>query len=239
MKQNSDSPAAEAAPAAPSPEGSLKRSRGASPEPSRGASAEPDRGPECSVPLAPGTVDADPDAALSDGAPPAAIPMIPFDPVPVRPRRDGWTAARQRIFIQELAATGSARRAARRAGMSERSAHRLALRPDAGSLCLAWDAALQIAARRGASILFEYALEGVVETVWRDGEVVYRRRRPSEKALFFLLSRLDPLRFGRPDPDAPDFDPISANLADLDLHLDGLTDLPDQEQEDGRDADAA
>jgi hypothetical protein len=167
------------------------------------------------------------------GAPPP-VPEIPFDPVPVRPRRDGWTAARQRGFIRALAETGSARRAAASVGMSERSAHRLALRDDAESFCRAWDAALRIAARRAASMLFEYALEGMVETVWRDGEILCQRRRPSERALFFLLSRLDPVRFGRRadrDPDYPDYDPVAANLAELELHLDSLRDLPDEEGE--------
>jgi hypothetical protein len=125
--------------------------------------------------------------------------------------------------------------------MSERSAHRLALRDDAESFCEAWDAALQIAVRRGASLLFEYALEGMVETVWRDGEIAWQRRRPSEKALFFLLSRLDPVRFARPpapDPDYPSYDPLKATLGDFSLHLETLQDLPDDE-EDAADGDAA
>ncbi|HEX8238233.1 MAG TPA: hypothetical protein VF574_00655 [Allosphingosinicella sp.] len=165
----------------------------------------------------------------------SAVPAIPFDPVPVRPRRDGWTAAKQRRFIQVLAETGIVRIAAAAVGMSERSVNRLALRDDAESFCSAMDAALQVAARRGASILFEYAFEGVPETVWRDGEIAYQRRRPSEKALFFLLSRLDPQRFGKagPNPEFPYFDPVKANMADLSLHLDSLADLPDEEAEDG------
>src|SRR5687767_4462828 len=107
---------------------------------------------------------------------PPSLPAIPFDPVPVRPRRDGWTAAKQRRFIQVLAETGIVRIAAAAAGMSERSAHRLALRDDAESFCAAWGAAVAVAARRGASLLYEYAFEGVVETIWRDGEIVGQRR---------------------------------------------------------------
>ncbi len=162
-----------------------------------------------------------------------SAPAIPFDIVPVRPRRTGWTAAKQRRFILVLAETGIVRRAAAAAGMNERSAHRLALRADAQSFTTAWDAALQIAVRRGASALFEYGLEGMEETVWRDGEVVYRRRRPSEKALFFLLSRLDPVRFARPpapDPQSPDYDPIGANLSDLSLHLESLRDSAEEDE---------
>ena len=65
------------------------------------------------------------------------------------------------------------------------------------------------------------------------GEIVCQRRRPSEKALFFLLSRLDPVRFARPpapDPLFPDYDPIQANLSDLNLHLSCLGDLPEEEE---------
>ena len=75
----------------------------------------------------------------------------------------------------------------------------------------------------------------MVETIWRDGEIVCQRRRPSEKALFFLLSRLDPVRFGKADPDRdfPHYDPVKANLSDLSLHLDSLTDLPDDPAQEG------
>lgn len=43
---------------------------------------------------------------------PPTVPAIPFDPVPVQPRRDGWTAAKQRRFIEALAETGIVRAAA-------------------------------------------------------------------------------------------------------------------------------
>lgn len=119
-----------------------------------------------------------------------------FDPLLVHPRRDRWTAERQRRFIAALAETGVVHRAAAAAaGMSERSANRPARRPDAQHF-FAWDAALRMAARPAAAKLYEYALG----SMRRDGEVVYKRRRPSEKALIFLLSRLDPLRFARPPP---------------------------------------
>ena len=176
----------------------------------------------------------------SAGPPP--IPAIPFDPVPVQPRRDGWTVAKQRRFIEVLAETGVVRIAAAAVGMSETSAHRLARRPDAVAFCQAWDAALRMAARPAAAKLYEYALDGMTETVWRDGEIVYRRRRPSEKALIFLLSHLDPVRYGRPpaattwkDLDGELIDTV-AETADLfDDYLDDLRDLPPEapEEEEG------
>ena len=170
-------------------------------------------------------------------APPSPPPASrPFDPVPVRPRRDGWTAAKQRRFIAVLAETGVVRLAAAAAGMSEASAHRLARRPDARQFRDAWDAALRLAARPAAAKLYEYALDGMTETVWRDGEIAYRRRRPSEKALIFLLSRLDPLRFGRPPAAAAapldrlgdPIDDLAETEALWELFLDNLCDLPDE-----------
>ncbi|HLL30499.1 MAG TPA: hypothetical protein VK403_05845 [Allosphingosinicella sp.] len=170
------------------------------------------------------------------------LPAIAFDPVAVRPRRDGWTAAKQRRFIEVLAETGIVRVAAAAVGMSEASAHRLARRPDAGSFCSAWDAAFRMAARPAAAKLYEYALDGMTETVWRDGEVVYRRRRPSEKALIFLLSRLDPVRFGRPPPatvwsDGAGelIDTIAETAALFDGYLENLRDLPPEEPEEWED----
>ncbi|HEX8257982.1 MAG TPA: hypothetical protein VF589_10130 [Allosphingosinicella sp.] len=185
------------------------------------------------IPLPPPSGDPPPNDP-SAGTPRAAIP---FDPVPVQPRRDGWTAERQRRFIGVLAETGVVRFAAAAAGMSESSAHRLAQRPDAQQFCNAWDAALRMAARPAAAKLYEYALDGMTETVWRDGEIVYQRRRPSEKALIFLLSRLDPVRFGRPPAAAPaatdrdglPLDPLAETAGLFDLFLDNLRDLPPEE----------
>ena len=142
---------------------------------------------------------------------------------------------KQRRFIEALAETGVIRLAAAAVGMSEASAHRLARRPDARNFCNAWDAALRMAARPAAAKLYEYALDGMTETVWRDGEIVYRRR-PSEKALIFLLSRLDPVHFGRPpaattwkDLDGELIDTV-AETADLfDGYLENLRDLPPEE----------
>ena len=178
-----------------------------------------------------------------DGAPgePPPSPAISFDPVPVRPRRDGWTAAKQRRFIEILAETGVVRHAAAAVGMSEESAHRLARRSDARAFADAWDAALRMAARAAAAKLYEYALDGMTETVWRDGEIVYRRRRPSEKALIFLLSRLDPVHFGRPpaatvwaDDSGELIDTVAETGALFDGYLENLRDLPPEEPEEGQ-----
>ncbi|MDG5489502.1 LysR family transcriptional regulator [Sphingomonas sp. BGYR3] len=59
-----------------------------------------------------------------------------------------WTPARQRIFLTALAETGSIARAARAAGMSRSSAHRLRLRLAGTPFDRLWDRALAVNAAR-------------------------------------------------------------------------------------------
>jgi hypothetical protein len=50
---------------------------------------------------------------------------LAFTPVPVKPRRDGWTPERQLAFILRLALLGGVAAAAKAVGMSRESAYRL------------------------------------------------------------------------------------------------------------------
>ncbi|HYG47975.1 MAG TPA: hypothetical protein VD846_08535 [Allosphingosinicella sp.] len=50
---------------------------------------------------------------------------LAFVPVPVKPRSDGWTPARQLAFILRLALLGGVAAAAKAVGMSRESAYRL------------------------------------------------------------------------------------------------------------------
>jgi hypothetical protein len=70
-------------------------------------------------------------------------PGIGFTPVRLKPRHDGWTAAKQFRFIEELAATSSITRACRAVGMSRESAYKLRDRPDARQFRLARNGALR------------------------------------------------------------------------------------------------
>jgi hypothetical protein len=71
------------------------------------------------------------------GAPPAAPPAA-------APLRAHWTPAKQRIFLAALLETGSIARAARAAGMSRSSAHRLRQRLAGTPFDRAWDQALAL-----------------------------------------------------------------------------------------------
>jgi hypothetical protein len=68
---------------------------------------------------------------------------IRFAPAQLKARHDGWTEARQRRFIDVLAATKSLTRACQAVGMSRTSAYKLRDRPGARQFRLAWDAVLR------------------------------------------------------------------------------------------------
>src|SRR5436190_9546555 len=120
---------------------------------------------------------------------------VPFDPEPSR-KVGGWSVARQRLYIETLAETGSVHLAAKRAGLSARSAYGLRIRSAAFSA--AWDAAQQLAVGRLSALAFDRAIHGRVEQVYSEGELVGEKRVPSERLLMWLLARLDPKRFAAP-----------------------------------------
>lgn len=64
------------------------------------------------------------------------------------PARAQWTPARQRIFLSALLETGNIARAARAAGMSRSSAHRLRQRLTGTAFDRLWDHVLTLHARR-------------------------------------------------------------------------------------------
>jgi len=74
------------------------------------------------------------------------IPEPPAAP----PLRAQWTPAKQRVFLAALLETGSVARAARAAGMSRSSAHRLRARLTDTPFDRAWDQALALHARQFA-----------------------------------------------------------------------------------------
>jgi hypothetical protein len=156
---------------------------------------------------------------------PASPPsVVPFKPEPSR-KVGGWSAARQRLYIETLAETGSVHLAAKTAGLSARSAYALRVRSPAFSA--AWDAAQQLAVGRLSALAFDRAIHGRVEQVYHQGELVGERRVPSERLLMWLLARLDPHRFAAPwEHKDGAADPQATAQAAFPAMLDLLTDLP-------------
>jgi hypothetical protein len=127
------------------------------------------------------------------------LPATPFDGVPLeesRKRLAGWSAERQRLFLTNLAETGSVHLAAAAARLSARSAYRLRARSPA--FAAAWDTADQLAVGRLSALAFDRAINGRVEQVWQEGVLVAEKRLPSDRLLMWLLARLDPRRFAAP-----------------------------------------
>jgi hypothetical protein len=152
---------------------------------------------------------ATPIALRSDAAPPAAPPAEPerdahghdpdaYDWYPVlrKARPDGWTPDAQRAFIEALADTGSVMQAAQAVGMTRSSAYKLRRSPGAEGFAAAWSAAIGAASQRALDDAFERALVGSDEPVFdRDGRVVGRRFRQSDRLLMFILRAYMPERF--------------------------------------------
>jgi hypothetical protein len=130
----------------------------------------------------------DPGAALV--SPMLAEPW-PLAPAPVSPRSDGWTEEKSRIFLRTLAATGSVADACRACGMSRDSAYAYRGRAAGQAFGLAWEAAQLLARRAIADDLMARAVHGVVDRVYRNGELVAERHRHDNRLAMALLTRLD------------------------------------------------
>lgn len=116
-------------------------------------------------------------------------------PVLRRPRDDGWTPAKQRLFIEVLADSASPKQAADAVGMSRESAYKLRRSPGGEGFAAAWDAAIQQGSKRLVDIAFERAVDGVEEPVWdADGRVIGHRTRYNDRLLMFLLRSHQPAR---------------------------------------------
>lgn len=151
-----------------------------------------------------------------------------FTPAPTRKHRAGWTAERQRKFIEHLALTGSVGEACAVANVASSSAYRLRDRAGAESFAQAWDAALALSVTRLSAIAFDRAVNGRAERFYKDGVLVMERRMPSDYLLTWLLSRLDPARFGSPTAKtlaAESGDPRDAARHAMPALLDRLSDV--------------
>jgi hypothetical protein len=161
--------------------------------------------------------------AESGGEP---VSAMPFDGIPLESSRNrlaGWSAERQRLFLTVLAETGQVHLAAAAARLSARSAQALRVRSPAFEQ--GWRVAEQMAVGRLSPIAFDRAINGRIEQIYRDGELIGERRVPSDKMLMWLLARLDPKRFALPWEQRAGADPQGEAAAAFGGLLDGLTDV--------------
>jgi len=128
---------------------------------------------------------------MSIPPPPATLP---FTPVPLRARRDGWTPETQVAFIAALAATRCVVAAARAVGRSFQTVYRLRARAGAEGFVAAWDAVF--APPLPGTVFEGRAVDGVARPIrWRGRQVGERRRYDNRLALYLLRLRR-PDRYG-------------------------------------------
>ena len=124
-------------------------------------------------------------------------PITPFEPVPVRPRHDGWSADKQIAFIEALAATKCVDEACRRVGMSDTSAYQLRNRACGAAFRKAWDIALDCQLDRVEQAAVERSLNGVARPIFHKGEQVGEWRHYDERLTMFLLRTRRSPRYGK------------------------------------------
>jgi hypothetical protein len=145
-------------------------------------------------------VEAERTRAMPDAAPdplpdPDDLPdFLRFTPVPVKARHDGWTAARQRRFVVELARGCGVDEAARLAGRSRQTAYLLRRRSGAAAFAAAWDAALAFADEARAAAAGQVPGAGLgallVPRFYR-GRLIGFVSREDRTGLLATLARLD------------------------------------------------
>lgn len=169
------------------------------------------------------------DRAVEAGGGALSAAPEPFDGIPLedsRKRLAGWSAERQRLFLSNLADTGSVHLASAAARLTARSAYRL--RNRCPIFAAAWDMAEQLAVGRLSALAFDRAINGRTEQVWHEGQLVAEKKVPSDRLLMWLLARLDPRRFAAPWEMRKDAaaDPQEQARQGFPGLLDALTDAP-------------
>ncbi len=111
--------------------------------------------------------------------------LIPhFTPVPLaRNRKDGWTPARQRIFLAALATTGVVSRAAKAAEMGVTSAYNLRKRKGAESFAAAWDQVEDAARDRALAYVIGHVTNGETRPRFYRGRFVGTVHRVDQKVM--------------------------------------------------------
>lgn len=120
-----------------------------------------------------------------------AFHHIPFRPVPVKARHDGWTPERQRGFIDRLCLCGNVARAARAVGKTPQSAYRLRDHPGAASFRRAWDEALASGESYQIDVAMERSLLGERVPIVRSGVCVGERLRFDDRLIMAALNAME------------------------------------------------
>ncbi|HWC56035.1 MAG TPA: hypothetical protein VG434_03595, partial [Sphingomicrobium sp.] len=108
---------------------------------------------------------------------------------PEQERGDGWSPFARKLFLQVLAETGKVTTACEYTHLSRRSAYDLRNRDPL--FAAGWDAACHLARNPLADTLREQSVDGVTDTITRNGEIVAERHRYDMRLSMAVLARLD------------------------------------------------
>ncbi|MDG2533666.1 hypothetical protein P6144_08415 [Sphingomonas sp. HITSZ_GF] len=127
-----------------------------------------------------------------------------FTPVPMaRNRKDGWTPARQRIFLAALSTTGLVARAARAAEMGVTSAYALRKRKGAESFAAAWDQVEREARERALAWVIEHVTNGETVPRFYRGRFIGTVHRVDRRVMLAAVRTLFAEPPPRRQPDCP------------------------------------
>lgn len=125
------------------------------------------------------------------------LPAAAADPFAFTPhaagsaRHDGFTPARQRAFIAQLARIGVVSAAAKAVGMSAKSAYALRKRAgEASAFAAAWDRAVDEGRAHALDVSIDRALRGEVTPVFYGGRQIGRKVRYDNRLLIAALRLL-------------------------------------------------
>jgi hypothetical protein len=120
---------------------------------------------------------------------PEALAEVVARACPEGGRRDGWTPFARRLFLQVIAETGRFSLALEYAGLSKASAY--ALRDRDRTFAAGWAAAAMLARNPLSDTVCEQSIDGITDTIVKNGEVVAERRRFDARQQMAVLNRLD------------------------------------------------
>jgi hypothetical protein len=108
-------------------------------------------------------------------------------------RHDGWTPEKERRFLTNLAETGVVTDACRACGMSRESAYARRNSAAGHAFALGWDAAILLSRAATADDVASRSRHGVIDRIYRNGELVMERHRFDNRLTMAHLTRLDRL----------------------------------------------
>jgi len=118
---------------------------------------------------------------------------LDFEPAPTRNRVTGWTAERQRRFIEAIWLGMTHGEAAARVGLSRRSAYALSAKPGGEGFAAAWTAAAEGAHRIGAlersGLARVTGLDGLLQPQFHRGKFVGFTVREDDRQILMRLAR--------------------------------------------------